>query len=96
VDAVHVVDSASGDSIDQPRPGGRPVWQAIVIELRDAGLSPSGHEGHWRDARRSCRPVSHREWTLKVMANLLDDDEKGAGEAAYRMLATMVRPLPVG
>jgi hypothetical protein len=31
------------------------------------------------------------------MANLLDDDdEKGAGEAAYRMLATMVRPLPVG
>jgi geranylgeranyl reductase family protein len=35
------------------------------------------------------------EWTLKVMSNLLDDDEKGAGEAAYRMLATLVRPLPV-
>jgi flavin-dependent dehydrogenase len=36
------------------------------------------------------------EWTLKVMANLLDDDEKGVGEQAYRMLATLVRPLPVG
>ena len=35
------------------------------------------------------------EWTLKVMANLLDEDEKGIGEAAYGMLATLVRPLPV-
>lgn len=35
------------------------------------------------------------EWTLKVMANLLDEDEKGVGEAAYAALATMVRPLPV-
>jgi geranylgeranyl reductase family protein len=36
------------------------------------------------------------EWTLKVMANLLDEDEKGIGEQAYRMLAALVRPLPVG
>ncbi|MFP3913460.1 MAG: geranylgeranyl reductase family protein [Actinomycetota bacterium] len=35
------------------------------------------------------------EWTLKVMANLLDEDEKGAGEAAYGILAGMVRPLPI-
>ena len=35
------------------------------------------------------------EWTLKVMANLLDEDERGVGEQAYRMLATMVRPLPI-
>jgi menaquinone-9 beta-reductase len=35
------------------------------------------------------------EWTLKVMSNLLDDDEKGAGERAYGMLAAIVRPLPV-
>lgn len=35
------------------------------------------------------------EWTLKVMANLLDEDEKGVGEVAYRMLAGLVRPLPV-
>ena len=35
------------------------------------------------------------EWTLKVMANLLDEDEKGAGEAAYAALARLVRPLPV-
>ena len=35
------------------------------------------------------------EWTLKVMANLLDEDEKGIGEMAYDMLAAMVRPLPV-
>jgi hypothetical protein len=35
------------------------------------------------------------EWTLKVMANLLDEDEKGVGEAAYAALAQLVRPLPV-
>lgn len=35
------------------------------------------------------------EWTLKVMANLLDEDEKGIGEAAYNTIAAMVRPLPV-
>jgi hypothetical protein len=35
------------------------------------------------------------EWTLKVMSNLLDEDEKGAGERAYGMLAAIVRPLPV-
>ncbi len=35
------------------------------------------------------------EWTLKVMANLLDEDEKGVGEAAYAALARLVRPLPV-
>jgi len=35
------------------------------------------------------------EWTLKVMSNLLDEDEKGIGEAAYLALAALVRPLPV-
>jgi flavin-dependent dehydrogenase len=35
------------------------------------------------------------EWTLKVMSNLLDEDEKGAGEQAYQALAAMVRPLPI-
>jgi geranylgeranyl reductase family protein len=35
------------------------------------------------------------EWTLKVMSNLIDEDERGVGEQAYRMLAGMVRPLPV-
>ena len=35
------------------------------------------------------------EWTLKVMANLLDEDEKGVGEAAYGALAAIVRPLPI-
>ncbi|HEY7703848.1 MAG TPA: geranylgeranyl reductase family protein [Acidimicrobiia bacterium] len=35
------------------------------------------------------------EWTLKVMANLLDDDEEGVGEQAYRALAALVRPLPI-
>lgn len=33
------------------------------------------------------------EWTLKVMSNLLDEDEKGAGERAYNMLASLVKPL---
>ncbi len=35
------------------------------------------------------------EWTLKVMSNLLDEDEKGMGERAYAALATLVRVLPV-
>jgi geranylgeranyl reductase family protein len=35
------------------------------------------------------------EWTLKVMSNLLDEDEKGAGERVYNMLAALVKPLPV-
>jgi menaquinone-9 beta-reductase len=34
------------------------------------------------------------EWTLKVMANLLDEDEKGIGERAYGALAGLVRTLP--
>ena len=34
------------------------------------------------------------EWTLKVMANLLDEDEKHIGERVYDALAAMVRTLP--
>ena len=34
------------------------------------------------------------EWTLKVMANLLDEDEKHIGERAYDSLAAVVRTLP--
>ena len=34
------------------------------------------------------------EWTLKVMANLLDEDEKHVGERVYDSLATVVRTLP--
>lgn len=33
------------------------------------------------------------EWTMKVMSNLLDEDEKGKGERAYHVLAAMVRPF---
>ena len=33
-------------------------------------------------------------WTLKVMANLLDEDEKHMGERVYDSLATVVRTLP--
>lgn len=35
------------------------------------------------------------EWTLKVMSNLLDEDEKEIGERAYDALATIVRTLPM-
>lgn len=35
------------------------------------------------------------EWTLKVMANLLDEDDRGVGETVYLALAEIVRPLPV-
>lgn len=34
------------------------------------------------------------EWTLKVMANLLDEDEKEVGERAYDAIAGIVRVLP--
>lgn len=34
------------------------------------------------------------EWTLKVMANLLDEDEKHIGERTYNALASIVRTLP--
>ena len=34
------------------------------------------------------------EWTLKVMANLLDEDDKDMGERAYDALAAVVRTLP--
>lgn len=34
------------------------------------------------------------EWTLKVMSNLLDEDEKKTGERAYDALAAIVRTLP--
>ncbi|MCI0424929.1 MAG: geranylgeranyl reductase family protein [Actinobacteria bacterium] len=34
------------------------------------------------------------EWTLKVMANLLDEDDKHMGERTYDALAAVVRTLP--
>lgn len=34
------------------------------------------------------------EWTLKVMANLLDEDEKHMGERTYDALAAVVKTLP--
>ncbi len=35
------------------------------------------------------------EWTLKVMANLLDEDDKKFGERAYDALAAVVKSAPV-
>lgn len=34
------------------------------------------------------------EWTLKVMSNLLDDDERGVGEQTFRALQGLARGLP--
>lgn len=34
------------------------------------------------------------EWTLKVMSNLLDEDDKHMGERTYQALAAIVRTLP--
>lgn len=36
------------------------------------------------------------EWVLKVMANLLEPEERGLGERAYRLLERVVRTLPDG
>ena len=45
-------------------------------------------------AHTGLRNRSLMEWTLKVMANLLDEDEKQIGERAYDSLAAIVRTLP--
>ncbi len=45
-------------------------------------------------AHTGLRNRSLMEWTLKVMANLLDEDEKHIGERAYDALAGIVRVLP--
>jgi hypothetical protein len=34
------------------------------------------------------------EWALRIMANLMRDDERGAAEMAYRAIASTVRLLP--
>ena len=46
-------------------------------------------------AHTGLRNKTLMEWTLKVMSNLLDEDEKHLGERAYDALAAMVRVLPV-
>jgi geranylgeranyl reductase family protein len=46
-------------------------------------------------AHTGLRNRSLMEWTLKVMANLLDEDDKHMGERTYDALASVVRTLPV-
>ncbi len=45
-------------------------------------------------AHTGLRNRSLMEWTLKVMANLLDEDDKDMGERVYDALAAVVRTLP--
>ncbi len=45
-------------------------------------------------AHTGLRNRSLMEWTLKVMANLLDEDDKHMGERTYDALAAVVRTLP--
>lgn len=45
-------------------------------------------------AHTGLRNKSLMEWTLKVMANLLDEDDKHMGERVYEALAGVVRTLP--
>lgn len=46
-------------------------------------------------AHTGLRNRSLMEWTLKVMANLLDEDDKHMGERTYDALAAVVSTLPV-
>ena len=46
-------------------------------------------------AHTGLRNKTLMEWTLKVMANLLDEDDKHMGERTYDALAAVVRGLPV-
>jgi hypothetical protein len=34
------------------------------------------------------------DWVLRIMANLLREDELGPAEAAYRAVAAIVRTIP--
>lgn len=45
-------------------------------------------------AHTGMRNQTLMEWTLKVMANLLDEDDKHMGERVYGALAALVRTLP--
>ena len=55
-----------------------------------------GHPSVMRTlAHTGLRNRSLMEWTLKVMANLLDEDEKETGERVYDALAAIVKTLPV-
>lgn len=54
-----------------------------------------GHPSVMRTlAHTGLRNRSLMEWTLKVMANLLDEDDKHLGERTYDALAAVVRTLP--
>ncbi|HSJ84151.1 MAG TPA: geranylgeranyl reductase family protein [Acidimicrobiia bacterium] len=54
-----------------------------------------GHPSVMRTlAHTGMRNRSLMEWTLKVMANLLDEDDRHMGERVYGALAAVVRALP--
>ena len=44
--------------------------------------------------RVGMRSQSLMEWVLRIMANLLRDDELGPAEAAYRSVARIARLVP--
>lgn len=48
----------------------------------------------WALTHAGLRSRPLMEWVLKVMANLLDDEDRGVGEAAYGMLERLVRIGP--
>ena len=55
-----------------------------------------GHPSVMRTiAHTGLRNGTLMSWTLKVMANLLDEDDKHMGERTYDALAEVVRALPV-
>lgn len=55
-----------------------------------------GHPSVMRTiAHTGLRNGTLMSWTLKVMANLLDEDDKHMGERTYDALAEVVRTLPV-
>jgi menaquinone-9 beta-reductase len=55
-----------------------------------------GHPSVMRTlAHTGLRNRTLMEWTLKVMANLLDEDDKHMGERTYEALAEVVRVMPI-
>jgi hypothetical protein len=48
----------------------------------------------WTLAHVGLRSRPLMEWVLKVMANLLEPEDRHVGERAYRMLERIVRMVP--
>src|SRR5690606_22911334 len=98
IDYAYETARMAADLIDEALVAGSPapLQRYTVLLDREYGL-------YFKVARHFARiigrPVLMRaltlmEWVLRIMANLLRDDELGPAEAAYRAVAQLARVIP--